>query len=288
MSGFCKAAGATEGELATVEMSICGKKVIREVAAVKRESIHWVAALNTSPSSREHRFFYNIMGEWRQTWYIPPSNSKGTHKGAVWPLVGSVQGQDSEENGHSIAESEQPEQSSIVVSRVVTMSRSTKAEIKVVEGEIAVGEQAVDFGSSENVSSVLEEESDGLREGCAEMEETKDIVLNSEVSITKSSDSNQSGNEPAQMSEKVLETELLNKPSSSRQQLIEETKTCETLKHLRELANRDVYGYCWRDSLLFRYRLDDLGQSVRQLCLPKSFRKKCYKLAHESFGHRGK
>ena len=85
-----------EGELATVEMSICGKKVTREVAAVKGDNIHWVAALNTSPSSREHRLFYNIMGEWRegipeeQTWYIPPSSSEGIHKGAVWPLVGSV------------------------------------------------------------------------------------------------------------------------------------------------------------------------------------------------------
>ena len=57
---------------------------------------------------------------------------------------------------------------------------------------------------------------------------------NSEVSITESGDCNQSGDESARMSEKVLETELLNKPSSSRQQLIEETKTCETLKCLRE------------------------------------------------------
>ena len=174
------------------------------------------------------------------------------------------------------------------MSRVVTRSQSTKAEIEVVEGERAVGEQAVSFGSGEDVSSVLEEESDGLRVGCAETEGTKDIVRNSEVSITESGDSNQSGDESARMSEKVLETELLNKPSSSRQQLIEETKTCETLKHLRELANRDVNGYCWRDSLLFRYRLEDLGQSVRQLCLPKSFWEKCYKLAHDSFRHRGK
>ena len=220
------------------------------------------------------------------SWYIPPSSSKGIHKGTVWPLVGSVQGQDGEENGHSIAESEQPEQSSKVVSRVVYRSQGTKAEIEVVEGERAVGEQGVNFGSGEDVSSVLEDESDGLREGCAETEGTNDILPNSEVSITESGDCNQSGDESAWMSEKVLETELLNKPSSSRQQLIEETKTCETLKCLRELANRDVNGYCWRVSFLFRYRLDDLVESVRQLCLPKSFREKCYKLAHDSFGHR--
>ena len=106
-------------------------------------------------------------------------------------MVGSVQGQDGEENGHSIAESEQPEQSSTVVSRVVTRSQSTKAEIEVVEGERAVGEQAVNFGSGEDDSSVLEKESDGLREGCAETEGTKDIVPNSDVSITESGDSNQ-------------------------------------------------------------------------------------------------
>ena len=40
LSGFCKMAGAMEGELATVEMSICGKKVTREVAAVKGDNIH--------------------------------------------------------------------------------------------------------------------------------------------------------------------------------------------------------------------------------------------------------
>ena len=108
---------------------------------------------------------------------------------------------------HSIAESEQPELSSTVVSRVVTRSQSTKAE-KVV-GERAVGEQAVNFGSGEDVSLVLEVESDGFREGCAETEGTKDIVPNSDVSITESGDSNQSGDESTRMSEKVLETELL-------------------------------------------------------------------------------
>ena len=250
-----------------------------------------MAALNTSPSSREPRLFYNIMGEWRegipeeQTWY---TSSKGIHKSAVLPLVGSLQGHDGEENGHSLAECELPEQSSTVVSSVETRAQSTKAEIEVVEGERAVGEHAVNFGSGEGVSSVFEEESDGLREGCAETEGTNDIVPNSEVSITESADSNQYGDKLARMSEKVLETDLLNKPSSSKQQLIEETKTCDTLKQLRELANRDVNRYCWSDSLLFRYRLDYLGQSVRQLGLPKSFREKCYKLACYSFGHKGK
>ena len=102
------------------------------------------------------------------------------------------------------------------MSRVVYKLQSTKAEIEDVEGERGVREQGVNFGSGEDVSSVLEDESDGLREGCAEKEGTKDIVPNSEVSITESCDCNQSGDESARMSEKVLETELLNKSSSSR------------------------------------------------------------------------
>ena len=44
-------------------------------------------------------------------------------------------------------------------------------------------------------------------------------------------------------------------------------------------------GYHWTEGLLFRTRLDVMGDSIEQLCLPLPYRHRCLSLAHERFGH---
>ena len=44
----------------------------------------------------------------------------------------------------------------------------------------------------------------------------------------------------------------------------------------------------WADGLVFRTRLDRLGDNLEQLCLPALYRDKCLHLTHENFGHTGR
>ena len=60
--------------------------------------------------------------------------------------------------------------------------------------------------------------------------------------------------------------------------------TCHEVGHKSPLSD----GYHWREGLLFRSRLDVLGENMGQLCLPKEYRESCLKLAHESFDHPGR
>ena len=75
--------------------------------------------------------------------------------------------------------------------------------------------------------------------------------------------------------------------SESREKLAETTKGDSTLANARAFADQVKKGYHWTEGLLFRTRLDVLGDSVGQLCLPLPYRTRCLSLAHENFGHAG-
>ena len=66
------------------------------------------------------------------------------------------------------------------------------------------------------------------------------------------------------------------------------TKTDDTLATARLLADSQSEGYHWQDGLVFRTRLDRLGDNLEQLCLPSGYRAKCLTMAHEHFGHMGR
>ena len=69
-----------------------------------------------------------------------------------------------------------------------------------------------------------------------------------------------------------------------REKLAEAMKADDTLAAARALADTTSKGYHWVEGLLFRIRLDTLGDRVEQLC---QYRDKCLRLSHESFGHTG-
>jgi len=76
--------------------------------------------------------------------------------------------------------------------------------------------------------------------------------------------------------------------NTSKDELVQLTKNDSTLKTLRDLADRNENGYGWDDGLLFRFILDQLGNSVRKLCVPEKLRVRCLTMAPERFGHNGK
>ena len=70
--------------------------------------------------------------------------------------------------------------------------------------------------------------------------------------------------------------------------LMETTKADMSLTTARTLADEQQEGYHWREGLLFRTRLDALGDTIEQLCLPTTYRQRCFTLAHDDFGHAGR
>ena len=73
-----------------------------------------------------------------------------------------------------------------------------------------------------------------------------------------------------------------------RTNMSEATQTDTTLATARALADKLVEGYYWIEGLVFRTRLDRLGDNQEQLCLPTKYRGRCLTLAHELFGHPGR
>ena len=47
-------------------------------------------------------------------------------------------------------------------------------------------------------------------------------------------------------------------------------------------------SYHWVEGLLFRTRLNTLGDNIEQLFLPNPYHARCLSLAHENFGHAGR
>ena len=74
----------------------------------------------------------------------------------------------------------------------------------------------------------------------------------------------------------------------TREMLTEATRVDSILATARTVANQIAEGYHWVERLLFRTRLDTLGDNVKQLCLPTPYRSRCMSLAHESYGHAGR
>ena len=70
--------------------------------------------------------------------------------------------------------------------------------------------------------------------------------------------------------------------------LVEATKSDDTLATARSLADSQSQGYFWKNDLVFRTRLNRMGDNIEQMCLPKEYREKCLTLAHENMGHMGR
>ena len=75
--------------------------------------------------------------------------------------------------------------------------------------------------------------------------------------------------------------------AGSRPELVESVLEDPTLEGCRELAGKGEQGYIWMRGLLYQARTTHMGEVIHLMVLPKSFRKRVLKMAHEGSGHLG-
>ena len=141
-------------------------------------------------------------------------------------------------------------------------------------------EVLVDSLGSRNVGSLVESAEVVMtkKEGCANIEGSGSDV---QKKLCYENDSN---SVPCKHVLKITEIQ----EGDSKRLLKECMLKDDSLKSVRDLADKELSWYHWVEGLLMRRRFDDLGGLKQQICLPKEDREKVLKLAHESFGHQGK
>ena len=75
--------------------------------------------------------------------------------------------------------------------------------------------------------------------------------------------------------------------NSSRAELVEKTKTDPSLGEWRKLADAGEQGFSWQDGLLYQATTTQVLDTAHLIALPKKFRLRVLKLAHERLGHLG-
>ena len=84
-----------------------------------------------------------------------------------------------------------------------------------------------------------------------------------------------------------LEVPPVVKGLGSRPKLVREVKEDPTLESWRMLAERSEQGYRWERGLLYQAVTDHTGEVLHLMVLPKAFRGKVLRMAHEGSGHLG-
>ena len=138
---------------------------------------------------------------------------------------------------------------------------------------------------SEEVKVVVEHADVGFESREVEREES----LVPEMT-TSSVDVEEAGDREGGSGDSEVKGELSVESISSeepRHKLAEATQADTTLATAKALADKEQEGYYWADGLVFRTRLDRLGDNLEQLYLPAQYRNKCLRMSHENFGHTG-
>ena len=84
-----------------------------------------------------------------------------------------------------------------------------------------------------------------------------------------------------------LEVPPVRSGNHSRADLVEETRTDPSLKEWRKLAEKEEQGFMWQEGLLYQATTTHVLEIAHLIALPKTFRSKVLKLAHEKLGHLG-
>ena len=162
---------------------------------------------------------------------------------------------------------------------------SSEVEEKGREGSTGTGESAADrpVGNPGPVTqpppSVDEwPDLDSLEEEGLEMEEEEQVDLPGEVEFCLRSSESELED---------LEVPPVEKGLGSRPKLVKGVKEDPTLEGWRVLAERGEQGFRWERGLLYQTTTTHTGEVVHLMVLPKAFRGKVLKMAHEGSGHLG-
>ena len=111
-----------------------------------------------------------------------------------------------------------------------------------------------------------------------DLEEEEQVCLSDDVDFCLSSSSSELED---------LEVPPVKKGLGSRPKLVKGVMEDPTLEGWRALASRSEQGYRWDRGLLYQAVTDHTGEVVHLMVLPKDFRSKVLKMAHEGSGHLG-
>ena len=255
------------GRLCNIIVSIAGRQFHRKAVTQPGKDLAWTVCLSVPYSNKIEREF--ISGQMDAKFqlqeedicYLPPEMKDGILKSGLLVSEGTViVTKDSDDKPVDTSDTAAGEIKQIKESNSLEVVEDVQSEAEVVSD----GEDDEQKGESEEFL-VLEEksseagEADGVQQGGS-----ADQGIENELSV-----------------ESISSKEPITK-------LAESTKTDDTLTTVRTLADSQSQGYYWKDGLVFRTRLNRLGDSIEQMCLPKEYRGKCLTLAHENLGHMGR
>ena len=237
--------GEYSGKLANIVLQIGGETFARTAVAVPGKDISWTATMSFNMKDMEefkrlhHQLNLSSQLTEEDTHFLPPRMEEGTIRGAVRVSQGIV-----------VEAESKPEVS--VVTEPVGVEPEPQSEEAKVNDERAMVEEC-DVGSVNERSLVEEEENASVLE---------------EVDVGAQGGSDDSGDEQVCVKDIVAR--------ETRENFAEElTKKDSTLATARTLADQTAEGYHWVEGLLFRTRLDTLGDNIEQLCLPTPYRARC-------------
>ena len=243
------------GKLCNIQVQVEDRIFVREAVTQPGADLSWTACLSISFSeSEELRFITEMMKKKQsmqeeQLCYLPPRMKDGILQSAVMVSDGTLVGVEPEAPVTTLEPAPHSEEEPATIDQTHVLGEGDMAESAEREKSL-VNEDVVSSGLAEEV--VVE------KDGSADKGENQELMLRS------------------------ITSEL------PRDKLAEATEKDHTLASARSLADSLSEGYYWQQGLVFRTRLDRLGDAREQLCLPSEYRGKCLRLAHENFGHLGR
>ena len=84
-----------------------------------------------------------------------------------------------------------------------------------------------------------------------------------------------------------LEIPPVRSGNPSKAELVDQTKTDPSLEEWRKWADSEEQGFNWEDGLLYQATTTQVLETDHLIALPKTFRMRVLKLAHEKLGHLG-
>ena len=244
------------GKKCNITVTIAGRDFLREAVTQPGRDLAWTVCLSVPYSSKEEREF--ISGQMDEkfamqeedTCYLPAEMEGGILKSGIMVRDGTL-----------------------ISAPADTNMGSVQPDYHIVDNP---GTE-----SSEGVVTVAQENE--LRENG----EVTLVVGVEQPSVLVEESGDQSSGSAAGEGEDVVLYEGITS-EVPRPKLVLETESDSSLATARSLAESHTEGYHYKDGLVFRTRLDKLGDAREQMCLPQPYRSKCLKMAHDNFGHQGR
>ena len=218
-------------------------------------SIGWIGCLSLNPARDEEREFLGAKFKEReamtelQTLYLPPEVREGCVVSGILASEALVVKEiEKIDKGSTNVDENEKEPVQSTVVEAQNKQVEVQADEQSGDGDVLVLEQSLE----------AEEAEGGTLEEGAESEGEQDLCM------------------------KGIRKTL------PREGIANETEQDVSLRAVYDLGLQDKQGYHLVEGLLFRTRLDLLGNPTEQLCIPSSYRSKCLHTAHNNFGHQGR